>query len=266
MGGITRGAARGARWRPTAGRAVRAALRQPIAGDRVHAAPDGRDRRTPGPYVEFSIEGPEYYPWQTGCFEPDAGGQGRRGADPAGPGLGRRDPPATGSPAPSTRPPRPERPGRSQIAILRSTTGVPSTASSASTRRRQPSRSEHGHGVQADRVGPVGRAGREHAGQRPAAIVAGIHQQGRAIGQMQPGQHHDPCTGLEAVQRFGVGRVDGQPGGRGALAGLAGGVGAVAQGRFDHADHQHPIVVAAEHGGTVLRAVISAPLLHRRWW
>ena len=217
-----------------------------------------------GPYVEYSIEPDSYYPWQRGLFEPELVVKDGAAQIPPGPGWGveiRRG---------LARPRRARRlHGLSAGSSDRDLeVDHRSAVHGLQCIHPQPAAVplEHGHGVQADRVGPVGRAGREHAGQRPAAIVAGIHQQGRAVGQMQPGQHHDPSAWLEAVQRFGVGRVDGQPGGRGALAGLAGRVGAVAQGRFDHADHQHPIVVAAEHGGTVLRAVISAPLLHRRWW
>ena len=44
-----------------------------------------------GPYVEFSIEGPDYYPWQDGLFTPAARGGRRPGRAAGGAGVGRRD-------------------------------------------------------------------------------------------------------------------------------------------------------------------------------
>ena len=51
-----------------AGRAaVHAAQRQPSIGDPVHHASARRDPNA-GKYLELSIEGPDYYPWQEGLF------------------------------------------------------------------------------------------------------------------------------------------------------------------------------------------------------
>ena len=44
-----------------------------------------------GPYVEFSIEGPDYYPWQDGLFTPALEVVDGRVALAGGAGLGRRD-------------------------------------------------------------------------------------------------------------------------------------------------------------------------------
>lgn len=41
-----------------------------------------------GPYVEFSIEGPDYYPWQDGLFEPALVARDGKVAVPEGPGWG----------------------------------------------------------------------------------------------------------------------------------------------------------------------------------
>ncbi len=41
-----------------------------------------------GPYVEFSIEGPDYYPWQYGIFHPALEVHGGTATLPAGPGWG----------------------------------------------------------------------------------------------------------------------------------------------------------------------------------
>jgi L-alanine-DL-glutamate epimerase-like enolase superfamily enzyme len=41
-----------------------------------------------GPYVEFSIEGADYYPWQDGIFTPALVAEGGRVAIPEGPGWG----------------------------------------------------------------------------------------------------------------------------------------------------------------------------------
>jgi L-alanine-DL-glutamate epimerase-like enolase superfamily enzyme len=41
-----------------------------------------------GPYVEFSIEGPDYYPWQYGLFGPELLAQDGKVDIPAGPGWG----------------------------------------------------------------------------------------------------------------------------------------------------------------------------------
>ncbi len=42
-----------------------------------------------GPYVEYSIEGPDYYPWQDGLFDAAARGDRRPAWRPrAGPGWG----------------------------------------------------------------------------------------------------------------------------------------------------------------------------------
>jgi L-alanine-DL-glutamate epimerase-like enolase superfamily enzyme len=41
-----------------------------------------------GPYVEFSIEGPDYYPWQGGLFEPALIARDGKVAIPDGPGWG----------------------------------------------------------------------------------------------------------------------------------------------------------------------------------
>ena len=65
-----------------AGPAVHAALGQPLAGDassRMHllcAIPNA------GPYLELSIEGPDYYPWQDGLLRPAARVVRRRLVEP----------------------------------------------------------------------------------------------------------------------------------------------------------------------------------------
>ena len=41
-----------------------------------------------GPYVEFSIEGPDYYPWQDGLFAPALVARDGKVAIPDGPGWG----------------------------------------------------------------------------------------------------------------------------------------------------------------------------------
>jgi L-alanine-DL-glutamate epimerase-like enolase superfamily enzyme len=41
-----------------------------------------------GPYVEFSIEGNDYYPWQDGIFRPALAAQEGKVAIPDGPGWG----------------------------------------------------------------------------------------------------------------------------------------------------------------------------------
>jgi L-alanine-DL-glutamate epimerase-like enolase superfamily enzyme len=41
-----------------------------------------------GPYVEFSIEGADYYPWQEGLFAPALVARGGKVAIPDGPGWG----------------------------------------------------------------------------------------------------------------------------------------------------------------------------------
>src|SRR5258708_35450845 len=41
-----------------------------------------------GPYVEFSIEGPDYYPWQDGLFSPGFEIEDGKVRIPAGPGWG----------------------------------------------------------------------------------------------------------------------------------------------------------------------------------
>ena len=44
-----------------------------------------------GKYLEFSIEGPDYYPWQEGLFVNALSRRGRTGDDPGRAGLGHRD-------------------------------------------------------------------------------------------------------------------------------------------------------------------------------
>ena len=45
-----------------------------------------------GPYVEFTIEGRDYYPWQDGLFEPAlVARDGGPGPDPARAGMGGGD-------------------------------------------------------------------------------------------------------------------------------------------------------------------------------
>jgi L-alanine-DL-glutamate epimerase-like enolase superfamily enzyme len=41
-----------------------------------------------GPYLEYSIEGPDYYPWQDGLFTPALEVADGRVAAPEGPGWG----------------------------------------------------------------------------------------------------------------------------------------------------------------------------------
>jgi L-alanine-DL-glutamate epimerase-like enolase superfamily enzyme len=41
-----------------------------------------------GRYVEFSIEGPDYYPWQDGIFTPALVARDGEVATPVGPGWG----------------------------------------------------------------------------------------------------------------------------------------------------------------------------------
>jgi L-alanine-DL-glutamate epimerase-like enolase superfamily enzyme len=41
-----------------------------------------------GPYVEFSIEGPDYYPWQDGLFSPGFRIEDGKVRIPDGPGWG----------------------------------------------------------------------------------------------------------------------------------------------------------------------------------
>ena len=43
-----------------------------------------------GPYVEFSIEGPDYYPWQEGLYEPVLVAEDGKVRIPDGPGWGVR--------------------------------------------------------------------------------------------------------------------------------------------------------------------------------
>ena len=67
LGGLTPHAARredGGGSRP----ALHAALRQPFHGDHVHACISCGAIGNAGKYLEFSIEGPDYYPWQEGLF------------------------------------------------------------------------------------------------------------------------------------------------------------------------------------------------------
>ncbi len=42
----------------------------------------------PGPYLELSIEGPDYYPWQDGLFDPPIVIDAGRLAAPQSPGWG----------------------------------------------------------------------------------------------------------------------------------------------------------------------------------
>ena len=51
-----------------------------------------------GPYVEFSIEGPDYYPWQEGLYAPALVAAGRQGRDPGRAGLGGGDRPGLAGP------------------------------------------------------------------------------------------------------------------------------------------------------------------------
>src|SRR5262249_21638549 len=71
---------------------------------------------------------------------------------------------------------------------------------------------EDAYAVEADRVGPIGRARREDAGQRPRGIPAGMDLQHIPSALVQPGQNEDLLPGSEPIERIDNALVELQPG------------------------------------------------------
>ena len=90
--------------------------------------------------------------------------------------------------------------------------------------------------VEADRVRPVGRAGREHSAQRIAGVVARVHTENIAVGAIEPGDDDHAVAGGEAVERLGDVGVKGEPGVGRTLVALFRRRCRVGQIRFDAAD------------------------------
>src|SRR5205085_3123478 len=90
--------------------------------------------------------------------------------------------------------------------------------------------------MQPERIGPVRRSGREHAGQRVGRIAARVHLEHVAGGAVQPADHDELVAGGEPRQRGRERRLDLEPRIGRAFVALARRVGRCVQGRPDVAD------------------------------
>ena len=137
---------------------------------------------------------------------------------------------------------------------------MPSIASSASNPEPAPVPFDHGHGVQADRVRPVGRAGGEHARGRSAAGVdrhVGARVWVERSARCSQVKYHDLGSRFDTVQRRRVGGVDVDPG-RGSIhSGLAWSVAA----RERIGESTTPIGTTVVDGATIHRGTLT--LLNR---
>ena len=69
----------------------------------------------------------------------------------------------------------------------------------------------NGYAMQAQRIGPVGRAGGEHAGQRAIFVAAWMDLQNIAMGFVEPRDEDDFVAGSDAKQRVRESRIDFKP-------------------------------------------------------
>jgi len=155
--------------------------------------------------------------------------------------------------------PRVGRQAGGSMAGLTSTTGVLSTASSASTSIRSPSRHD-ARMVLADGVGPVGRTGDEHAGQRLTHVVLGMRSQLVARRQVQPGEHHDLVARPQVLGAVGDLLLEADPRPRRAVA-LVRRIIEVLQ-RGLHPTDRHE-AIARLHNNSLLTAAATARWLPR---
>jgi hypothetical protein len=96
------------------------------------------------------------------------------------------------------------------VPVFASASGVPSSASRPCTRTRDPS-TVITDAVQADGVGPAGRAGAEDSRWRTVRVIAGAGDEHVAAGPVEPGQHHDLSTGPKIADPFGDLRLKHEP-------------------------------------------------------
>ena len=125
---------------------------------------------------------------------------------------------------------------------------MPSIASRAPTRRVVGA----SNAVTVTAVDPIGfgRSGRaclEDAGQRDCRVPRGVGLEDFAVGEMEPGQHDQFVTGLDAVQRVEEGGLDLEQRLGCALERLVGGVGGRVQTGADDADRMHDVGIAFGH-------------------
>src|SRR3954447_5756665 len=73
------------------------------------------------------------------------------------------------------------------------------------------------HRMKTDRVGAMVRPGGEHARRLPRGIAAWMDGEHLALRAIEPGDDHDPITGLDTIQRVEDLRLELDPGVRGVL-------------------------------------------------
>ena len=115
---------------------------------------------------------------------------------------------------------------------------MPSTASRSLTWTRRPVDGEDPDAVQADRVGPVGRAGAEDALLRPGQVAARMHPQDVTPSAIQPREDQDVVADANAVEGLEHGRLEDEPGVGRALVALVWRRRDVGQRRLDRADRR----------------------------
>ena len=83
---------------------------------------------------------------------------------------------------------------------------------------------EQGHRMQADRIGPIGRARCKYALEWSAEVIARMHLQEIALRLMQPRQQDELVTDGEPENRCLIARIKLYPGRRCTLRALLGSV------------------------------------------
>ena len=121
---------------------------------------------------------------------------------------------------------------------LTSTMGVALSASRLRTRTLVPSIDTMVTRVEPDGIGPIGRAGAEHASFEIGRVVARMHPQHVATGPIQPGEHDHVGTGLEGTEALAHRVVEHQPRLGGSFVTLLGSRRRIDQRRLDPADGQ----------------------------
>jgi hypothetical protein len=94
---------------------------------------------------------------------------------------------------------------------LRSSTGVPSTASSGPDEHAAALDGNDLQLVQPDRVWAVGRAGREDAALRVPGVVARMDPEHLTLGAVEPREDDHGVTGPQAIERHEEGVLEHEP-------------------------------------------------------
>ena len=102
--------------------------------------------------------------------------------------------------------------------------------------------------MEAERIGAVGRAGGEDAGEGSILVAARMNLESGAAGTMKPGDQNELLADGEAVERVGEFAVDVEPGVRCAFAALARRAFAVLERRADHGDGAKSEIDFGRHG------------------